>query len=101
MGAFRGLSGVLVGFGAGLAASSALPGAGAALRPVAKGLVRGALGAVDALRHAAAEASEQLSDLIAEVRAESAEESADGGEPRATDARRPRTAGGKTGPRAV
>ena len=97
MASLRGLGGVLVGFGAGLAASSALPGAGSALRPVAKGLVRGVLATLDGLKHAVAEASEQVSDLVAEVRAEAADENGadrDASQPRA--ARR-----GPGGPRAV
>jgi hypothetical protein len=97
MAVLKGLGGVLIGFGAGLAASSAVPGAGSAIRPVAKGLVRGVLAAVDGLKQVLAEASEQLSDLVAEVRAESAEEGGDGEPPRRRAVRQSRP----TGPRPV
>ena len=46
-------------FGAGLGASSALPRIGATLRPVAKGLVKGMLVAVEGLQRIVAEASAQ------------------------------------------
>jgi len=77
-GALKGLGGVLIGFGAGLGASSALPRIGATLRPVAKGLVKGMLVAVEGLQRIVAEASAQVNDLIAEVRAESAQGSSSG-----------------------
>ena len=47
-GAFKGGGGVLIGFGADLAASSALPRIGYALRPAARAVVKGMLAAVDA-----------------------------------------------------
>ena len=46
-----------------------------ALRPMAKELVKGGLVAFDALSEFAAEAGEQLKDLIAEAKAELAEAS--------------------------
>ena len=61
---FKGWGGVLLGFGAGIAAPSLFPDAGAAVRPLAKRAVKGVL--------AAAEATEQVNDLVAEVRAERA-----------------------------
>ena len=69
---FKGWAGMLVGFGAGIAAPSIFPDAGAAVRPLAKRAVKGVLAATEALKAAAAEASEQVNDLVAEVRAERA-----------------------------
>ena len=62
--------GLLIGLGAAVAAPIILPAAGAAVRPIAKGLVWGCLAAVDKLRELAAETREQVNDLVAEVRAE-------------------------------
>lgn len=45
-----------------------------AFRPVGKGLVKGALNLGESIREGAASASEQFSDLMAEVREERAEE---------------------------
>ena len=67
---FKGWGGMLVGFGAGMAAPTLFPDAGAALRPLAKRALKGILSA-------AAEATEQVNDLVAEVRAERA--NGDGG----------------------
>jgi hypothetical protein len=61
---------VLIGVGVALAAPTLLPAAGAALRPVAKGLIKGGLFVVDSLKELVAEGGEQLSDLVAEARAE-------------------------------
>ena len=69
---FKGWGGVLLGFGAGIAAPSLFPDAGAAVRPLAKRAVKGVLAAAEALKAAAAEATEQVNDLVAEVRAERA-----------------------------
>ena len=63
---------VLIGVGAALVAPTLLPAAGAVLRPVAKGLIKGGLYLVDATQELIAEGSEQLSDLVAEVQAERA-----------------------------
>ena len=63
--------GLLIGLGAAVVAPTVLPAAGGALRPIAKMLVKGALVLTDGVRTIAAEASEQASDLVAEVRAES------------------------------
>lgn len=67
---------VLIGVGAALLAPVLFPAAGAVLRPVAKGLIKGGLYLVDAAQEILAEGSEQLSDLVAEVRAERAAEAA-------------------------
>ena len=64
--------GVLVGFGAALVVPWVLPAAGSALRPIAKTLIKGTLFVADGLKGVAAEATEQVSDLVAEVQAESA-----------------------------
>src|SRR5262249_32652005 len=64
--------GVLVGLGAAVIAPVIVPGAGASLRPVAKTLVKGVLVVADGVKGVIAEATEQVSDLVAEVRAESA-----------------------------
>jgi hypothetical protein len=63
---------VLIGVGAALVAPVLFPAAGAVLRPVAKGLIKGGLYLVDAAQEIIAEGSEQLSDLVAEVKAERA-----------------------------
>ena len=63
--------GLVVGVGAAIVAPAVVPVAGASLRPVARVLVRGLLAVSDGLRGVFAEASEQVTDLVAEVRAES------------------------------
>jgi hypothetical protein len=72
---------VLIGLGIALAAPILLPAAGAIVRPVAKGLIKGSLFVADSLREGSlfvadslremvAEGGEQVSDLVAEARAE-------------------------------
>ena len=61
---------VLIGVGAALVAPVLLPAAGAVLRPVAKGLIKGGFYLIDTAQELIAEGSEQLSDLVAEVQAE-------------------------------
>jgi hypothetical protein len=61
---------VLIGVGVALAAPVLLPAAGAIVRPVAKGLIKGGLFVADSLKELVAEGQEQLSDLVAEARAE-------------------------------
>lgn len=61
---------VLVGVGVALAAPVLLPAAGAIVRPLAKGLIKGGLFVADSLRELVAEGGEQISDLVAEARAE-------------------------------
>ena len=71
--AFSSLGGaVLVGIGAALVAPVLFPAAGAILRPVAKGVIKGGFYLADALQEVIAEGGEQLSDLMAEVQAERA-----------------------------
>jgi len=73
-GIFKGWTGVLVGFGAGLVAPSLFPDTGSKVRPVAKTVVKGVLAVTEGLRTAVAEATEQVNDLVAEVQAERAAE---------------------------
>jgi len=64
---------VLIGVGVALAAPTLLPVVGAVVRPVVKGVIKGSLYIADSLQEIVAESGEQLSDLIAEVKAERAE----------------------------
>jgi hypothetical protein len=61
---------VLIGVGVAIAAPVLLPAVGAVIRPVAKGLIKGGLLLADSLQELVAEGQEQLSDLVAEARAE-------------------------------
>ena len=61
---------VLTGVGVALAAPVLLPVVGAVVRLVAKGLIKGGLYIADTLQEVVAEGAEQLSDLVAEVKAE-------------------------------
>jgi len=61
---------VLIGVGVAVAAPGLLPAVSTAIRPVAKGLIKGGLYIADSLQEIIAEGGEQLSDLIAEVKAE-------------------------------
>jgi hypothetical protein len=63
---------VLIGLGVALAAPTLLPTVEAVIRPVAKGLIKGGLYIADSLQELVAEGSEQVSDLVAEVKAERA-----------------------------
>lgn len=63
---------VLIGVGVALAAPVLLPAVGAVIRPVAKEIIKGGLYLMDSLQELAAEGSEQLSDLVAEVKSERA-----------------------------
>ncbi len=65
-----GVPGLLIGVGAALAAPILLPATAAGLRPLTKTLVKGYLSLADSARGMFAEASEQLSDFVAEARAE-------------------------------
>ena len=60
----------LVGIGVVLAAPLLFPATAPALRPLAKGLIKGYLAVADRMKEVMAEAGEQLSDLVAEARAE-------------------------------
>jgi len=66
-----GWSGVVLGFGAAYIAPSVAPAIGATIRPLAKAVVWGSLVVADRARELAAEATEQVSDLVAEVKSES------------------------------
>lgn len=66
----------VLGIGALLVAPVALP----VLRPLAKGAVKGGLLFVNRAREAAAEVTEQWSDLVAEARAEMGEATSKGAE---------------------
>jgi hypothetical protein len=70
--------GLVVGVGAALVGPAVLAVAGSVVKPIAKTLVRGALVVSDAVTHLAAETSEQVNDLVAEVRVESAKGSGSG-----------------------
>jgi uncharacterized protein DUF5132 len=76
--------GLLVGLGAAVVAPLILPNAGAGVRPIAKALVKGVLVVADGVQGVVAEATEQISDLVAEVRAESAPAPGDGRQRRST-----------------
>lgn len=61
--------GLLVGIGTAVVAPSIFPSASSILRPVAKALVKSALFVADGVKGVITEASEQVGDLVAEVRA--------------------------------
>ncbi len=61
---------ILVGVGVALAAPVILPAVGFVVRPLAKGMVKAGLAVKDMVVSVAAEAGEQISDLVAEARAE-------------------------------
>ena len=61
---------VLIGIGVAVAAPVLLPAAGAIIKPVAKGVVKGGLFVVDSLKELVAEGAEQVSDVVAEAKAE-------------------------------
>lgn len=61
---------ILVVLGVAMAAPIVLPAVAAVSRPLAKTLIKGYLVLADTLKEFAAEAGEQVSDLIAEVQAE-------------------------------
>jgi hypothetical protein len=78
----------LVGVGVALVAPTVLPAVGAALRPLAKGAIRGGVLLYDAVKETIAEAGEQVTDMVEEVRAEVEEEN---GDTEATPRRRTRS----------
>ncbi len=65
---------ILVVLGVALAAPIVLPAVAAVSRPLAKSLIRGYLVLADTVKEFAAEAGEQISDIMAEVKAEQGEE---------------------------
>ena len=64
--------GLVVGVGAALVGPAVVAVAGSVVRLIAKTLVRGTLVVTNAVTHTAAETTEQMHDLVAEVRAETA-----------------------------
>lgn len=65
---------ILVVLGVAMAAPIILPAVAALSRPLAKSLIRGYLVLADTVKEFAAEAGEQVSDLMAEVKAEQGHE---------------------------
>jgi len=65
---------ILVVLGVALAAPIVLPAVAAVSRPLAKTLIKGYLALADTIKEYAAEAGEQISDLVAECKAERASE---------------------------
>jgi hypothetical protein len=63
----------LVGVGVALVAPTVLPALGAAIRPLAKSAVKGGILLYDSMKETLAEAGEQVTDMVAEVRAEVAD----------------------------
>ena len=61
---------VLVGVGVALVAPVVVPALGAGMRPLAKAVLKGSIMVYDKGAEVLAEAGEQLSDLVAEVRSE-------------------------------
>ena len=61
---------VLVGVGVALAAPVVIPALAAGVRPLAKAVIKGGVMVYDKGAEVLAEAGEQLSDLVAEVRSE-------------------------------
>jgi Protein of unknown function (DUF5132) len=61
----------------GLAAPFVFPGLRRSLRPVMEGVVKGGLALSESFKEAAADAREQMSDLLAKVRAEREQEALD------------------------
>jgi hypothetical protein len=72
------ISTILLGVGVAMVAPTILPSLAAGLRPLAKSLVKGGVTLYDAAKEGVAEAGEQLNDLIAESRAELAQEARKG-----------------------
>lgn len=64
------LPNILVGVGVALAIPVLLPVAGAIMRPLAKGAIKLGLTVYDSVTALVAEAGEQMSDLVAEAKAE-------------------------------
>ena len=69
-GLFEGPAGWAVGIGAVLLAPAVVPAIGAALRPVAKAVIKGGVYAYDQAFQLVQEARESTTDMIAEARAE-------------------------------
>jgi hypothetical protein len=63
-------SSALVGIGAALVAPVVFPALGSGIRPLAKSIVKGGIVVYDKAKELVAEAGEEMSDLVAEVRSE-------------------------------
>ena len=63
-------SNILVGVGVALVAPVILPAVGYVVRPLAKGMIKAGLTLKDMVVSVTAEAGEQISDLVAEAKAE-------------------------------
>ncbi len=61
---------IMLGVGVALVAPVVLPMVASLFRPVAKGVVKGGFTVADRMKEMAAEAGEQVSDLVAEAKAE-------------------------------
>lgn len=61
---------IVLGVGVALVAPVVLPAVAALMRPLAKGVIKGGLVLTDKMKEMTAEGSEQVSDLVAEVKAE-------------------------------
>lgn len=72
---------IMVVLGVALAAPIVLPAVASVSRPLAKTLIKGYLALADTVKEYAAEAGEQISDLMAECKAERAAEAMSGGKP--------------------
>lgn len=66
------LSSILVVAGVAVIAPIVLPAVAAMARPVFRGLIKGGMALADTVQEYAAEAGEQISDLVAEAKAERA-----------------------------
>ena len=66
------LSSILVVAGVAIIAPIVLPAVAAMARPVVKGLIKGGMALADTVQEYVAEAGEQISDLMAEAKAERA-----------------------------
>ena len=80
----------LVGVGVALVAPTVLPAVGAAIRPLAKSVIKGGVLLYDTVKESIAEAGEQVNDMVAEVRAEVDEEVAEAKETSEAPRRRSR-----------
>jgi hypothetical protein len=70
---FKGsMSSILVVAGVAVLAPIALPALAAVARPLVKGIIKGGMALADTMQEFVAEAGEQISDLVAEARAERA-----------------------------
>ena len=83
---------ILLVLGVAMVAPIVLPGVAAGLRPLAKTLIKGYLVLADTLKEFAAEAGEQMGDLVAEVKAERAATAGATVEPGAAAAKATKTA---------